>query len=157
MTILSFNPKSTYEISLESTDGELCFPSSFISSNGFNVTFQGNCAHFHPIEVATSYDPRHFEKLLEYCIEASASKVLDRSFKEKRFFLTIHRPEKNLWSEGACRAYDCQLTGFRFLDVDRLDMTSDAPNLILTFQPRYLGYVGKDQVTFEVEPLDKDG
>lgn len=150
MTILSSNSKSTYEVSLESTDGELRFPSSFISSNGFNVTFQGNCAHFHPVEIATVYDPRHFEKLLEYCIEASASKVLDRSFKEKRFFLTIYR-----WSESPCCAYDCQLTGFRFLDVDRDDMTNDPPNLILTFQPRYIGFLKKDDP--KEESLENNG
>lgn len=145
MTVLHPVCKYQYEVSLESEDGKLSFPGSFTKSSGFSVKLSGNYTCFDPIEIRTDYDPAYFRDLIKYCIRASASGLTEESFREKVFTLSFHFPPGTpLGNEGYC-AYDCRLTGFRFLEVDRRldenDPSAHTSELSLTFQPRYIGFL----------------
>ena len=154
MAILSALKKSQFEVSLESTDGELSYPSSFITASGFDIGVMENYSVFNPIEIATCYDHEYFEDLIGYVLDLSASRVLDNSFKEKRFDLKVLTKDftgSRNFGFSYC-AHDCHLIGARFLDVDRCFYDDDdikktdghetggnrVAKLSLTFVPRYI-------------------
>jgi hypothetical protein len=174
MAILSALWKSQFEVSLESTDGELNYPSSFITTTGFDIGIKENYSVFNPIEIATCYDHEYFEDLIGYVLDLSSSRVLDSPFKEKRFdlkVLTKNCTGSRNFGFSYC-AHDCYLTGARFLDVDRCFYDDEdtkkteghetggnrVAKLSLTLVPRYIsrfipeGDVGEDKE----EELGKD-
>lgn len=134
MAILRALNKDTSEVSLDSTDGELYYPSSFLTFSGFDIEFKGNYSAFNPIELTTCYDHEYFEDLTGYLLDLSAGQILDNSVKEKLFNVTVHVK----YGYSFC-AHDCKLVNAKFLETDReATAESNVTLLSLTLVPRYL-------------------
>lgn len=115
--------ENQFEVSLESEDGELSFPGSFLTSNGFLLYddvltnfLSENLGATHDVELTSCFDPVHFEPLINYVLDLRNGKV-----KPKLFTLTIEL--KCAWGLGEAwqtyKATGCQLKSFKFLKVDR--------------------------------------
>lgn len=148
MTTLKSWSKNQYEVSLESTDGELCYPSSFLTSSGFDIGFRENYVVFNPIIIETCYDQEHFKDLIDYLLDLSASRVMDNSCKEKRFDMII---DPSTYAENPSKgpsycAHDCNLTHFKFLDVDRVNCHEDS-RIHLTLVPHYISSFTSEETT----------
>jgi hypothetical protein len=158
MAILAVLKKSQFEVSLESTDRELIYPSSFVTSSGFDIELKGNYSVFNPIEITTSYDHEYFEDLIGYLLDISASRVLDNSFKEKLFDLVIYTKNctgHRYYGYSYC-AHDCHLTNVKFLEVNRYFTDGgeetdghEVVGLSLTLLPRYISRFIPDNETEE--------
>lgn len=137
MTILRTSPNSCCEISLESTDGELIYPSSFVKISGFGAKLKENCSYFDPIEIVSELDQYLFADLIAYCIQFSTGRVLDEPIKEKRFIIRCSVPHSH---DIEYCAYDCQLTEFHFMSADRhsTEEPGSSSPFTLKFQPRYI-------------------
>lgn len=159
MAILAVLKKSQFEVSLESTDGELIYPSSFVTSSGFDIELKGNYSVFNPIEITTSYDHEYFEDLIGYLLDISASRVLDISFKEKLFDLVIYTKNctgHRYYGYSYC-AHDCHLAHAKFLEVNRYFTDGgkeadeyEVAELSLTLLPRYISRFIPDETKEEV-------
>lgn len=128
MTILKPFTESQFEISLESEDKTLSYPSSFRYVNGFSFSF----GSFMPIEIKSCYDPVYFKDLIDYCLNLISTPNASR----KLFKITVHHAGCNgihHWEGYHCSAIDCNLVGFNIVKADR--DSGECADFSLSFNP----------------------
>lgn len=142
MAILRPAMEKQFEVSLESEDGELSFPDSFLTSNGFQLyddIFGYTLGQAVPIELTSCFDPEYFRPLIDYILDLRNGKV-----KEKLFILTVELKTvgglRETWQ--TYKVTGCKLKSFKFLKVDRESVK--VADLSLTLEPGTIFRVKED-------------
>lgn len=108
MAILRPISKNQAEISLESEDGTLSYPSAFTNVEGFGT---------HQIVLKTAYDPDHFHDLIDYIFSLYNTEC--KCTKKLTVTLQHCEPNGHVLPLHKFIATECLLTGWEILGADR--------------------------------------